>query len=68
MRQECCILYRLVVNVDIILASDNLTNGVTAMLLNISDGELGIRVMWSIKSKHLDCQFTAEVNKLSAQL
>ena len=25
---------------------------------NASDGELGIRVMWSIKSEHLDCQFT----------
>ena len=58
MRQECCTLYRLVVNVDIILASDNLTIGVTAILFNISDGELGIRVMWSIKSEHLDCQFT----------
>ena len=27
------------------------------MLFNTSDGELGIRVMWSIKSEHLDCQF-----------
>ena len=38
-------------------ALDNLTNGVTAMLFTTSDGELGIRVMWSIKPEHLDCQF-----------
>ena len=42
----------------LIIASDNLTNGITAMLFNISDGELGIRVMWAIKPEHLDCQFT----------
>ena len=35
-----------------------MTNGVTAALFNASDGELSIRVMWSIKPEHLDCQFT----------
>ena len=42
----------------LIIASDNLTNGVTAMLFTASDGELGIRVMWSIKPEYLNCQFT----------
>ena len=28
------------------------------MLFNAFDGELGIRVMWSIKPEHSDCQFT----------
>ena len=35
-----------------------MTNGVSATLFTASDGELGIRVMWSIKHEHLDCQFT----------
>ena len=34
-----------------------MTNGVSATLFTASDGELGIRVMWSIKHEHLDCQF-----------
>ena len=42
-----------------IINSDNLTNGVAAMLLTAPDGELlGIRVEWSIKSEYLSCQFT----------
>ena len=28
------------------------------MLFNASDGKLGIRVRWSIKLEHQDCQFT----------
>ena len=42
----------------LIIASDNLTDGVTAMLFTASDGELGIRVMWSVKPEYQDCQFT----------
>ena len=34
-----------------------MTNGVSATLFTASDGELGIRVMWSIKHENLDCQF-----------
>ena len=49
-------LYSLTVN-DTYFTSDNLTDGVTAMLITTSDGELGIRVMWSIKPEHQDCQF-----------
>ena len=49
-------LYSLTVN-DTYFISDNLTDGVTAMLITTSDGELGIRVMWSIKPEHHDCQF-----------
>ena len=42
----------------LIIASDNLTNGVTAMLITASDGKLlGIRVEWSIKPEYLNCQF-----------
>ena len=28
------------------------------MLFNVYDGKLGIRVRWSIKPEHQDCQFT----------
>ena len=35
-----------------------MTNGVTATLFITSDEEIGIRVMWSIKSEYLGCQFT----------
>ena len=34
-----------------------MTNGVSATLFTASDGELGIRMMWSIKHEHRDCQF-----------
>ena len=38
-----------------------MTNGVTAMLLRVSDPDgalLGIRVRWSINSSYLGCQFS----------
>ena len=35
-----------------------MTNGVIAILITTFDGELGIRVKWSIKPEHQDCQFT----------
>ena len=55
---ECCTDWLLNYVYMLIIVSDNLTDGVTAMLFNISDGELGIRVMWSIKPEYQDCQFT----------
>ena len=45
---------------DIMIDGDNLTNGVQAELITANDGVslLGIKVLWTIKSEYLNCQFS----------
>ena len=48
--------------------SGDLTNGVSAELITANDGVslLGIRVLWTIKSEYLDCQFTSLTVELNS--